>query len=126
MTSPSADSDLFICWASFSLSPTASDFSTLSLPAKSTRWRQPLRMELETNSFPWTWTVKTLQKNSQNQKPLVKIIGINNNNTQKNHKLQLTKASTYVNGYSAHLELWHPRHDSFGQSSSSQEHLEYM
>ena len=104
MTSPSADSDLFICWASFSLSPTASDLSTLSLPAKSTRWRQPLRMELETNSFPWTWTVKTLQKDSQNQKPLVKIIGINNN-TQKNPKLQLTKAPTYGNGYFAHLEL---------------------
>ena len=60
-----------MCWASLSLSPTASDFSTLSLPAKSTRWRQPLKMDPVANSFPWTWTVKTLQRNySAVQRPL--------------------------------------------------------
>lgn len=73
MTSPRAESDLLICWASFNLSPTASDLSTLSLPAKSTRWRQPLRMDPVTNSLPRTWTVKTLQKEGCIHKNITKF-----------------------------------------------------
>jgi hypothetical protein len=42
--------------------PVASDLSTLSLPARSTKCRQ-LQLTLPDMSFPFTWTVKILQEN---------------------------------------------------------------
>uniref|UniRef100_A0A8C5FEC0 Uncharacterized protein n=1 Tax=Gadus morhua TaxID=8049 RepID=A0A8C5FEC0_GADMO len=41
ITSPSASRERFIFWASFSLSPSAPDFHTLSDPARSTRFNLP-------------------------------------------------------------------------------------
>lgn len=38
ITSPSADKDLLICWASFNLSPDDLETATLSFPAKSTKF----------------------------------------------------------------------------------------
>lgn len=61
ITSPKAESDLLICWASLSLSPVASVLSALSLPARSTRCIQPRIMLPDTKFFPWTWTVKQLR-----------------------------------------------------------------
>lgn len=65
MTSPRADNDLFICWASFSLSPVTSERSTLSLPARSTRWRLPCKGMPVFKSFPRTWIVTTLSIRSK-------------------------------------------------------------
>uniref|UniRef100_A0A671LTV1 Secreted protein n=1 Tax=Sinocyclocheilus anshuiensis TaxID=1608454 RepID=A0A671LTV1_9TELE len=43
ITSPRASSERLIFWASFSLSPSAPDFHTLSEPAKSTRFSLPVK-----------------------------------------------------------------------------------
>ena len=55
-------SDLLMCWASFNRSPVASDLSTLSLPARSTKWRHPRKIPPVARSVPFTWTVNTLHK----------------------------------------------------------------
>lgn len=60
MTSPRADKDLFMCWASFNLSPVASDRSTRSLPARSTRCKDPRKVDWVFWSMPHTCMVKML------------------------------------------------------------------
>ena len=52
-------------WASFNLSPVTSDFSTLSLPARSIRCRQPLEVDPFFKSSPRTCTVRILQTSFQ-------------------------------------------------------------
>jgi hypothetical protein len=61
MTSPKQERLLLICCASFSLSPVASDRSTLSLPARSTKYKQLFVASPESSS-PFTCTIKILQR----------------------------------------------------------------
>lgn len=59
MTSPSASKERLIFWASFSLSPSAPDFQTLSEPARSTRFNLPeernFRVKLQSDEDCHLW-----------------------------------------------------------------------
>ena len=60
MTLESAESDLLIILASSSVVPLAPVFSIFSLPARSTRFSWPLRVEPSSRFFCWTFIMKTL------------------------------------------------------------------
>ena len=79
ITSPRADRDLFIYCASFNLSPIASDRSTLSLPARSIKWRHPREVDPFFKSNPLTCTVRMLHATKVSKHYVPKILGFDFN-----------------------------------------------